>query len=54
MGCVHEQILVNEPYTNGPGGNGQYTKKIFHIASKLPSWLRAILPKANLHVEEEV
>ncbi|KAJ7347651.1 Membrane-associated phosphatidylinositol transfer protein 2, partial [Desmophyllum pertusum] len=36
-----------------PGGNGQYTKKIYHIGNHLPSWLKAILPKAALRVEEE-
>lgn len=30
------EIIVNEPYTDGPGGNGQYTYKIYHIGSHLP------------------
>jgi len=30
------EILVNEPYTDGPGGAGQYTQKIYHIGSHLP------------------
>lgn len=30
------EIIVNEPYTDGPGGNGQYTHKIFHVGSHLP------------------
>jgi len=30
------EILVNEPYTDGPGGSGQYTQKIYHIGSHLP------------------
>lgn len=30
------EILVNEPYQNGPGGSGQYTYKIYHIGSHLP------------------
>ena len=30
------EILVNEPYTEGPGGSGQYTHKIFHVGSHLP------------------
>lgn len=30
------EIIVNEPYQNGPGGNGQYTKKIYHVGSHLP------------------
>jgi hypothetical protein len=30
------EILKNEPYTNGPGGSGQYTHKIYHIGNKIP------------------
>ncbi|XP_006811996.1 membrane-associated phosphatidylinositol transfer protein 1-like, partial [Saccoglossus kowalevskii] len=47
------EILVNKPYTNGPGGNGQYTYKVYHIGNHLPGWFRAILPKSALRVEEE-
>ncbi|GAB6028613.1 hypothetical protein CHUAL_004450 [Chamberlinius hualienensis] len=46
------EILVNEPYTDGPGGNGQYTHKIFHVGSHLPGWFKALLPKSALIVEE--
>ncbi len=41
------------PYTNGPGGSGQYTKKIYHIGSHIPGWLKSFLPKTALRVEEE-
>lgn len=47
------EIIENKPYTNGPGGSGQYTYKIYHIGSHLPGWFRAILPKSALRVEEE-
>nr|XP_022903080.1 protein retinal degeneration B isoform X2 [Onthophagus taurus] len=47
------EILLNEPYTDGPGGKGQYTKKIYHVGSHLPGWLKGILPKTALMVEEE-
>jgi hypothetical protein len=30
------EIKLNEPYTDGPGGSGQYTYKIYHIGSHLP------------------
>jgi hypothetical protein len=30
------EILVNEPYDDGPGGQGQYTHKIYHVGSHLP------------------
>ncbi|GFS12940.1 membrane-associated phosphatidylinositol transfer protein 1, partial [Elysia marginata] len=47
------EIIENKPYSNGPGGSGQYTYKIYHIGSHLPGWFRAILPKSALRVEEE-
>ncbi|XP_072271915.1 membrane-associated phosphatidylinositol transfer protein 2 isoform X10 [Pyxicephalus adspersus] len=47
------EILENRPYTDGPGGTGQYTHKVYHIGMHIPSWFRAILPKAALRVEEE-
>lgn len=47
------EIIKNVPYENGPGGNGQYTKKIYHIGSHLPGWLKSLLPKTALRVEEE-
>ncbi|XP_018026574.1 protein retinal degeneration B [Hyalella azteca] len=49
------QILVNEPYTDGPGpsGAGQYTRKVYYVASHLPGWLKALIPKSALTVEEE-
>ncbi|KAK9696128.1 Phosphatidylinositol transfer protein [Popillia japonica] len=47
------EILINEPYEDGPGGKGQYTRKIYHVGSHLPGWLKGILPKTALMVEEE-
>ncbi|KAH8878235.1 Protein retinal degeneration B [Schistosoma japonicum] len=47
------EILKNEPYENGPGGKGQYTFKIYHVGSHLPTWIRNILPSSALRVEEE-
>lgn len=47
------EILVNEPYTDGPGGNGQYTDKLYHIGSHLPVWLRGFLPKSLSTIKEE-
>ncbi|XP_040052174.1 membrane-associated phosphatidylinositol transfer protein 2 isoform X8 [Gasterosteus aculeatus] len=47
------EILENKPYTDGPGGSGQYTHKVYHIGMHIPSWFRSILPKAALRVEEE-
>ncbi|XP_031549781.1 membrane-associated phosphatidylinositol transfer protein 2-like [Actinia tenebrosa] len=47
------EILENHPYRNKEGERGQYTKKIYHIGNHLPGWLKAILPKSALRVEEE-
>jgi len=47
------EILVNEPYEDGPGGNGQYTHKIYHVGSHLPGWIKSLLPKSALSVEEK-
>jgi hypothetical protein len=47
------EIIKNEPYTNGPGGNGQYTFKIYHIERHLPGWFKAILPASAMKIEEE-
>ncbi|XP_043462578.1 protein retinal degeneration B isoform X2 [Leptopilina heterotoma] len=47
------EIIVNEPYANGPGGNGQYTHKIYHVGSHLPGWFKSLLPKSALTVKEE-
>lgn len=48
------EILVNEPYVSGPGGtSGQYTHKVYHIGSHLPGWIKALVPKSALRVEEK-
>ncbi|XP_043661142.1 protein retinal degeneration B isoform X2 [Drosophila teissieri] len=47
------EIIINEPYKDGPGGNGQYTKKIYHVGNHLPGWIKSLLPKSALTVEEE-
>lgn len=30
------EIHTNEPYDDGPGGNGQYTRKLYHVGRHLP------------------
>jgi len=52
------EVVKNEPYTDIPllGGkftSGQYTYKIYHLASKVPSFVRALAPKEALVVHEE-
>jgi len=52
------EVQKNEPYEDVPllGGkfnNGQYTYKIYHLASKVPSFVRMIAPKGSLEIHEE-
>lgn len=52
------EVLKNEPFTNYPllGGkynSGQYTYKIYHLASKVPSYIRLLAPKGSLEIHEE-
>ena len=35
------EIVENKPYTEGPGGEGQYTKKIYHIAGHVPQYIKS-------------
>merc|ERR1712100_828657 len=46
------EVLVNEPYEKGEY-TGQYTKKIYHLGSKIPGWLAAIAPASALKLFEE-
>lgn len=46
------EILKNEPYKDETR-SGQYTHKIYHLASKLPAWLVSIIPKKALMLEEK-
>jgi len=40
--------------TGDPGvEKGQYTHKVYHIGSRLPSWIKAITPTTALQVEEK-
>ena len=52
------EVIKNEPYEDVPllGGKftkGQYTYKIYHLASKVPQLVRAIAPKGSLEIHEE-
>lgn len=47
------EILTNEPYSEGPGGAGQFTDKVYHISAHLPSWLRPFIPKSLSTIKEE-
>jgi hypothetical protein len=47
------EVLVNEPTEHPQYGKGQYTKKIYHLGSRLPSFIRFVLPAKALLLEEE-
>jgi len=52
------QVLKNEPFQGVPllGGrftSGQYTYKIYHLQSKVPSLVRMVAPKGSLEIHEE-
>jgi len=46
------EIRRNEPFEN-ENGKGQYTEKIYHVGSSLPSFVSMILPAKMLDVYEE-
>lgn len=52
------EVIKNEPYEGKPllgdrFTKGQYTYKIYHLASKVPSYIKAIAPKGSLEIHEE-
>ncbi|CAO0793936.1 unnamed protein product [Mucor circinelloides] len=46
------EVLKNEPYEK-PNEKGQYTHKIYRLASRVPGWVRAIAPAGALDLYEE-
>jgi hypothetical protein len=52
------EVIKNEPFHDHPllGGkysSGQYTYKIYHLASKVPTMIRLLAPKGSLEIHEE-
>lgn len=52
------EVVKNEEFKNVPllGGKynaGQYTYKIYHLQSKVPAFLKLILPKGSMEINEE-
>jgi len=47
------KILVNEPYNDQVRGQGQYTKKLYFLKSKVPVFLRMIMPASAMELVEE-
>ncbi|GMR44542.1 hypothetical protein PMAYCL1PPCAC_14737, partial [Pristionchus mayeri] len=55
---VEVRVLKNEPFANhalfnGSYDRGQYTHKIYHLQSKVPTLIRKIAPKGSLAIHEE-
>lgn len=39
------EVIENCPYEDEVHGKGQYTEKRIHLSSRLPSWLKAFVPR---------
>ncbi|XP_038231194.1 LOW QUALITY PROTEIN: phosphatidylinositol transfer protein alpha isoform [Dermochelys coriacea] len=46
------EVLMNEPYERD-GERGQYTHKIYHLQSKVPSFVRMLAPEGALNIHEK-
>ncbi|XP_043703800.1 phosphatidylinositol transfer protein 2-like [Telopea speciosissima] len=46
-------ILENKPFEDDVFGKGQYTSKIYHLKSKVPTWLSALVPADAFVMQEE-
>lgn len=38
------EVVVNEPRDDKEFGRGQYTEKRIHLSSRLPTWIRGLIP----------
>ena len=54
------EVVKNEPYPEGEdakkhslGRPGQYTHKLFHLESRVPSFIKMIAPKGSLTIDEK-
>ena len=47
------EVVKNEPYEKGDE-KGQYTYKIFRLASRVPGIVRSVLPAGATDLYEEV
>eukprot|EP00051_Salpingoeca_urceolata_P006015 m.79938 g.79938 ORF g.79938 m.79938 type:complete len:266 (-) comp14645_c0_seq1:52-849(-) len=47
------EVLKNEPIEHEEYGPCQYTHKVYHLASKVPGWIRVIAPSGSLTIHEE-
>ncbi|XP_076819084.1 phosphatidylinositol transfer protein alpha isoform-like [Clavelina lepadiformis] len=46
------EMVCNEPYEKD-GERGQYTKKLYHLESRVPAFVRLLAPKGSLSALEE-
>ncbi|KAK4337427.1 hypothetical protein RND71_043538 [Anisodus tanguticus] len=52
------EVVKNEPFENydllgGEFTKGQYTYKIYHLASRVPNFIKIMIPKSMLEIHEE-
>uniref|UniRef100_A0A8C1VEV5 Phosphatidylinositol transfer protein alpha isoform n=1 Tax=Cyprinus carpio TaxID=7962 RepID=A0A8C1VEV5_CYPCA len=47
------EVLQNEPYEKENGEKGQYTHKIYHLQSKVPTFVRLLAPSSALSIHEK-
>ncbi|XP_036419645.1 phosphatidylinositol transfer protein, alpha a [Colossoma macropomum] len=47
------EVLKNEPYEKEDGEKGQYTHKIYHLQSKVPTFVRMLAPSSALNIHEK-
>uniref|UniRef100_A0A8C1I3H6 Phosphatidylinositol transfer protein alpha isoform n=1 Tax=Cyprinus carpio carpio TaxID=630221 RepID=A0A8C1I3H6_CYPCA len=47
------EVLKNEPYEKEDGEKGQYTHKIYHLQSKVPTFVRLLAPSSALSIHEK-
>ncbi|CAG9104049.1 unnamed protein product [Plutella xylostella] len=48
-----QPLLTSNLRAGGKYSSGQYTYKIYHLASKVPAFIRLLAPKGSLEVHEE-
>jgi len=46
------EILINEPYSDS-NSTGQYTHKVYHLSSRMPTFIRMIAPTSALTIDEK-
>jgi len=39
------EVITNEPHEDEKHGKGQFTEKRIHLSSRLPQWIRSLIPR---------